>query len=283
MTSLAGAGRLEGKVALITGAARGQGRSHAVRMAEEGADIIAVDICRQIETAKYQMPGPEELEETARLVGDTGRRIVTAEADVRSQAELDSAVAAGVEKLGRLDIAVANAGISSIGKGHELTEAQWNDMIDINLSGVWRTTKAAIPVMIECGNGGTVGITSSYAGFTGFPNSAHYVGAKHALVGLMKSIAAEAAPYGIRVNSVHPTNVNTKMIMYQDFYDFFAPDKEPATKEDFAEVCASMQLLPDLPWIEPVDISNALIWLATDEARYMTGVALPIDGGAAAK
>lgn len=276
-------GRLAGKVAFITGAARGQGRSHAVRMAEEGADIIAVDICGPISSVRYEMPDLEDLKTTARLVEDLDRRIVYRTADVRSQAELTDAVAAGVAELGRLDIVIANAGIVTTGSAAELTEHVWDEMIDITLSGVWRTAKAAIPAMIDAQNGGSIGITGSLAGLKGFPDMAHYVSAKHALVGLSRTLAMELAPYRIRVNSVHPTNVDTPMIQYQEFYDWVVGGDDPATMDQFREIFGSMQLLPDLPWVDPVDISNAFVWLASDEARYVTGIALPIDGGAATK
>src|SRR6187402_1130823 len=198
-------GRLEGKVAFVTGAARGQGRSHALRLAEEGADIVAVDVCRQLASVPYPMATPEDLTETAKLVEDLDRRIVVREADVRDSARLADVVAEGIGEFGRLDIIVANAGIVSMAPTLELDEDSWQEMIDVNLTGVWKTLKAAVPAMIEAGNGGSVIITSSAAGLRGFANIAHYVAAKHGVVGLMKTLAQELAPHMIRVNTVNPT------------------------------------------------------------------------------
>lgn len=276
------AGRVAGKVALITGAARGQGRSHAIRLAEEGADIIAIDIARQVDTVPYSLATPADLEETARLVEKTGRRAVTRIVDVRDGEALTGAVNEGVAELGRLDIVSANAGILSIGASFELSEQQWGEMVDINLSGVWRTTKAAVPHLIAGGRGGAIVLTSSIAGLKGQPGIGHYVAAKHGVVGLMKTLALELAPLGIRVNSLHPTNVDTGMIMNEPTYRVFLPEAENPTREDFAVPSAMMNALP-IPWIEPIDVTNALLFLVSDEARYITGVALPIDAGALAK
>ncbi len=275
-------GRVEGKVALITGAARGQGRSHAIRLAEEGADIIALDIAAPVSSAPYAMATPEDLEETAREVKARGRSVVTREVDVRDSEALTAAVNEGVAQLGRLDIVLANAGILSIGPSFELTEQAWTEMIDITLSGAWRTAKAAIPHLISGGNGGSVILTSSIAGLIGQPGLAHYVSAKHGLVGLMKTLALELAPLNIRVNSVHPTNVDTKMIMNEATFRIFLPDEPHPTREQFAIPAGEMNALP-ISWIDPIDVSNAVLFLASDEARYITGVTLPIDAGASIK
>ncbi|WP_319456954.1 MULTISPECIES: mycofactocin-coupled SDR family oxidoreductase [unclassified Mycobacterium] len=275
-------GRVAGKVALITGAARGQGRSHAVCLAEEGADIIAVDIGAQVDSAPYKTATPSDLDETARQVEAAGGRIVTRQADVRDGDALTAAVNEGVAELGRLDIVCANAGILSIGASHELTEQEWSEMIDINLSGVWRTTKAAIPHMVGAGNGGSIVITNSAAGLIALPGLAHYVSAKHGLVGLMKTLALELAPVGIRVNSIHPTTVNTDMTQNEPTYRVFLPDDPEPTREKFAVPAAEMNALP-IPWIESIDVTNALLFLASDEARYITGAALPVDAGAVIK
>lgn len=275
-------GRVEGKVALVTGAARGQGRSHAVRLAEEGADIIALDICAQVDSVPYKLASPSELDETAHLVKSAGRRVYTEIVDVRDAAALTAAINAGVAELGRLDIVSANAGILSVGASFELTEEQWGDMIDINLSGVWRTTKAAIPHIIGGGNGGSIVLTSSIAGLKGQPGIGHYVAAKHGVVGLMKTLALELGPLGIRVNSVHPTQVDTDMIMNEATYQIFLPDDPEPNREKFAGPSAAMNVLP-IPWIESKDVSNAIVFLASDDARYITGVALPIDAGALIK
>ncbi|OHV06925.1 mycofactocin-coupled SDR family oxidoreductase [Mycobacterium talmoniae] len=275
-------GRVEGKVALITGAARGQGRSHALRLADEGADIIALDIAAQVESAPYPLATPADLDETAREVKARGRRVVARQVDVRDGKALTVAVDEGVAELGRLDIVLANAGILSIGASFELSEQTWSETIDINLSGTWRTTKAAIPHMIAAGNGGSIVLTSSIAGLIGQPGLAHYVAAKHGVVGLMKTLALELAPLNIRVNSVHPTNVDTEMIQNEATYRIFLPDDPNPTREKFAVPAGEMNALP-IPWIESNDVTNAVLFLASDEARYITGVSLPIDAGATIK
>jgi (+)-trans-carveol dehydrogenase len=271
-------GRVAGKVAFITGAARGQGRSHAIRLAQEGADIIAVDVCEDVETVPYGGATEADLAETVKEVEALDRRIVAQKADVRDYAGLKKALDDGVAQLGRLDIVSANAGIFSTAPTAELTEEQWGQMIDINLSGVWRTCKAAIPHLIEGGRGGSITITSSGAGLKGFPNFAHYVSAKHGVVGLMRTLALELAPHSIRVNSIHPTNVDTDMIQNEAIYRLFVPGSENPTRDEFTAVSQSMQALP-IPWVEPVDISNALLFLASDEARYITGITFPVDAG----
>lgn len=274
------AGRLEGKVAFITGAARGQGRSHAVRLAQEGADIIAIDVCEPIAHNAAGGATEAELAETAALVEALDRRIVAIKADVRDAEQLQRAVEEGVAQLGRLDIVSANAGIAGTpAMAEDLPEDQWQDMININLSGVWRTAKVAIPHLKAAG-GGSIVITSSVAGLKGFGNLAHYVSAKHGVVGLMRSLATELAPFNIRVNSIHPTQVDTPMIMNDTIFELFSPGKP--SKDVFAEVSKSMNSLP-IPWVDPVDISNALLFLASDEARYITGVPLPVDAGALLK
>jgi len=272
-------GRVEGKVAFITGAARGQGRSHAIRLAQEGADIIAVDHCADIETVDYPMAGPADLETTAKEVESLGRRIYTAQADVRDFDSLKAAVDAGVAEFGRLDIVSANAGILSNGQSHELSEETWGQMIDINLSGVWRTCKAAIPHLIAGGRGGSIVLTSSVAGLRSYNGVSHYVSAKHGVVGLMKTLAQELAPHSIRVNTVNPTQVDTDMIQNESMYHLFCPDIENPTRAEFGAASAATILLP-IDWVESIDVSNAVLFLASDEARYITGVALPIDAGA---
>ncbi|GGM80911.1 putative short-chain type dehydrogenase/reductase [Thermopolyspora flexuosa] len=274
-------GRVSGKVAFITGAARGQGRSHAVRLAQEGADIIAVDICRQIDTVPYPMATPDDLAETVKQVEALDRRIVAVEADVRDHDALQAAVDRGVAELGRLDIVVANAGIASHGSAEEMSLQTWQDMIDVNLTGVWLTAKVAIPHLKAAG-GGSIIITSSAAGLQAYANVSHYVAAKHGVVGLMRTLALELGPHNIRVNSIHPTQVDTPMIMNEPTYRLFMPDAENPTREDFAPVSQAMHALPT-PWMDPVDISNAVLFLASDEARYITGVTLPVDAGAVIK
>jgi len=276
-------GRLDGKVAFVTGAARGQGRSHALRMAQEGADIVAVDVVKQLPTVEYTMSTSDDLAETVRQVEALDRRIVAREADVRDYGALKAALDEGVAELGRLDIVSANAGIFSQGRADELSDESWDEMIGVNLTGVWHTAKAAIPHLKSAG-GGAIIITSSTAGIKGFENFAHYVSAKHGVVGLMRTLALELAPDMIRVNTVHPTSVDTPMIQNDMLYALFAPDLEPEqrTRDALGERFQAMNALP-VPWVEPVDISNAVLWLASDEARYVTGVMLPVDAGSTTK
>ncbi|MEO6881281.1 MAG: mycofactocin-coupled SDR family oxidoreductase [Mycobacteriaceae bacterium] len=277
-------GTLDGKVALITGAARGQGRSHAIRLAQEGADIIAVDICAPVSTVPYDLAASEDLAQTATEVKALGRRVVTAEVDVRDGAALRSAVDDGVAQLGRLDIVCANAGITAYVRAEEMTDAQWDDLVGINLTGVFRTASAAIKHLKANDGGGSIVITSSTQGLRGAQNIAHYVAAKHGLVGLTKALALEWAVYGIRVNSVHPTSVDTPMIHNEATYGLFRPDLDPAdvTIDDVGESFAGLNVLP-VRWVEPEDVSNAVAWLVSDQARYITGVQLPVDAGAGIK
>ena len=275
-------GRVEGKVAFITGAARGQGRSHAIRLAQEGADIIAVDLEDQVGSVPYPMSTPDDMAQTVKEVESLDRRIVATQADVRDFGALKATVDDGVAELGRLDIVSANAGIFSTASAVDMAEQTWQDMIDINLTGVWHTCKAAIPAMIAGQRGGSIVITSSAAGLMGFGGAAHYVSAKHGLVGLMRTLALELAPHSIRVNSIHPTNVDTDMIQNDAMYKLFAPDLESPGKSDFEPISRTMMALP-IPWVEAVDISNALLFLASDEARYITGVPLPVDAGTLTK
>ncbi|OBA67572.1 3-ketoacyl-ACP reductase [Nocardia sp. 852002-20019_SCH5090214] len=278
------AGRVEGKVAFITGAARGQGRSHAVRLAEEGADIIAVDVCKPVSgTDLIPASTPADLAETVELVKGLGRRIVTAEVDVRDFDALKAAVDNGVEQLGRLDIIVANAGIGNGGATlAETSEQDWNTMIGINLEGVWKTVKAGVPHLISGGSGGSIILTSSVGGLKAYPNTGHYVAAKHGVVGLMRTFAVELGANSIRVNSVHPTNVNTPMFMNEGTMKMFRPDLENPGVEDFEPVAKFMHVLP-VGWVEPVDISNAVLFLASDESRYITGLPVTVDAGSMLK
>lgn len=274
--------RAAGKVALITGAARGQGRSHAVRLAEEGADVVALDLCRQIDTVPYPLPAREDLEETAELVAAAGRRVVTAVADVRDLDGTRAAVDDAVARLGRLDVVVANAGIHSGGvPSWKMTDRMWEDVLDVNLTGVWITCKAAVPHLVETG-GGSVVITSSTAGLRPYGGIAHYVAAKHALMGLTKTLAQELAEHGIRVNAVNPTQVDTDMIQNPLIHGLFVPGVEEPTAEQFAAASRAGMLLPT-PWLEPGDVSDAVAFLASDEARFVTGIGLPIDAGVLAK
>jgi len=276
-------GRVEGKVAFITGAGRGQGRSHAVKLASEGADIIAIDILKDVEGA-LPMATPDDLAETVKLVEAQDRRIVATQADVRDLDGLKVAVDAGVEELGRLDIVVANAGVASLGGPVEkMSQDNWKHTIDINLTGLWNTARVAIPHMIAGGQGGAIVLTSSVGGMHAMPNMSHYVSAKHGVIGLMRSLAVELGQHHIRVNSVLPTNVNTPMFMNEGTFKMFRPDLENPTAADVEPIAAQfMHVLPH-GWIEPEDVSNAILFLASDESRYITGVPLPIDLGALLK
>ncbi|WP_040830211.1 mycofactocin-coupled SDR family oxidoreductase [Nocardia jiangxiensis] len=277
-------GRVEGKVAFITGAARGQGRSHAVRLAQEGADVIAIDVCKAVGGSEGIPPAtPEDLAETADLVKGLGRRIVTAEVDVRDLEALQSAVDSGVEQLGRLDIIVANAGIGLGGATLDQTsEEDWDAVIDINLSGVWKSVKAVVPHLLSGGHGGSIILTSSVGGLKALANTGHYIAAKHGVVGLMRTFAVELGEHSIRVNSVHPTNCNTPMFMNESTMKMFRPDLENPGPEDLVAPARLMHILP-VGWVEAVDISNAVLFLASDESRYITGLPMTVDAGSTLK
>jgi len=272
-------GQLDGKVAFITGAARGQGRSHAVRLAKEGADIIAVDLLEQIDSVKYPLSTAEDLTETIRQVEDLGRRIVASKADVRNFDALKTAVDEGVAQLGRVDIVLANAGIAPHSVHEEDPLAVFNETVAVNLLGVRNTVHAAVDTLISQGEGGAIVLTSSTQGLTGRGGTGTgagdgYVASKHGVVGLMRSYANWLAPHGIRVNSVHPTGVNTPMVANETFEEFLASAPELAA--------ALTNLLP-VPIVEPDDITNAVLFLVSDQGRYITGVTLPVDAGFAAK
>ena len=272
------AGKLEGKVAFITGAARGQGRSHAVRLAEEGADIIAVDVPKPIANLPYQTATAEDLKETVRQVEALGRHIVAVEADVRDFAALEAAVDAGVAELGRLDIVLANAGISAPAPTLDMSEEVWQTMIDINLTGVWKTVKASVPHVIAGGRGGSVVITSSLAAIVVQPNIAHYSAAKGGLIQLSNVLSKELVPQGIRVNTVHPGTVLTDMVVNEPTFRLFRPDLEHPTQEDFEAVARTMTGMPTTA-VEPVDISNAIVYLVSDDGRYVTGTTHVVSAG----
>jgi (+)-trans-carveol dehydrogenase len=273
-------GLVDGKVALVTGAGRGQGRSHALKLASEGADVIAVDIGdRGVETISYELASEADLDSTVKEIEGTGRRAVKAVADVRSLSELQSAVDAGLSELGKIDIVCANAGIGSWAVAWEMTEQQWKDMIDINLTGVFNATRAALPTMVERGEGGSVVLTSSTAGLRAYANTAHYTAAKHGVIGLMKVLAQEAGPHRIRVNAVCPTTVRTPLVINDSTFELFAPHLENPTEDDVREPFESLNILPGVAWIEPEDVSDAVLFLCSDAAKFITGVALPIDAG----
>jgi len=272
-------GKLDGKVALITGGARGQGRSHALRLAGEGADIVTVDICRQIASVPYPMASSEDLAETVREVEALDRRIIAREADVRDSSALAAVVAQGLAEFGHIDILVANAGIVTFSNKDASEDESFRDTLEVNLVGVWNTLHAVTPHMIERGQGGSVILTSSTQGLTGrggdgSGGTSGYAASKHGVVGLMRSFAAHLAPHMIRVNSVHPTGVATPMILNDYAAKMFGEDPHAAS--------AMANLMP-VDMVDPIDVSNAVLWLASDESRYVTGVTLPVDAGFAAR
>ena len=272
-------GRVEGKVAFITGAARGQGRSHALRLAQEGADIIAVDTCHGFDTVPYDGATEADLAETVKQVEELDRRILAQQADVRDLSALQRVAEEGLSQFGQIDIVCANAGIASFAPALEMTEQMWQDVIDINLTGIWKTVKATAPSMVERGQGGSIILTSSVAGLSAFPGLAHYTAAKHGVTGLMRTLAVELAPHRIRVNSVHPTTVDTPMVANETAWSLFMGGVQGATREQAAVGMKALNALP-VPWVEPVDISNAVLYLACDESRYVTGTTMVIDAGA---
>jgi SDR family mycofactocin-dependent oxidoreductase len=280
----AGNGTLEGRVAFITGAARGQGRAHAVRLASEGADIIAIDVCQPVsDTVTYPMPTAEDLAETVRLVEATGRKVLAREVDIRDLGAQQQVVADGMEQFGRLDIVVANAGILSWGRIWEMSEEQWDTVIDINLNGTWRTIRAALPAMIEAGNGGSIIIVSSSAGTKATPGNAHYSASKHGLVALTNALAIEAGEYGIRVNSIHPYSIDTPMVELHAMMEMFG--KYPAFLHSFSP-------MPYQPvnhhgkkglkeFMAPEEVSDVVAWLAGDGSATISGSQIAVDRGTA--
>jgi SDR family mycofactocin-dependent oxidoreductase len=268
---------LEGRVALITGAARGQGRAHAITLARQGADIIAVDIVEQVDSVLYPLATRDDLAETASAIEDLGRRAVCAIADVRSIEQLDAAVSEGLGVFGQIDILIANAGIWGSGPFWELTEEQWGDVINTNLSGVWRSAKAVAPHMIGRGTGAIV-MTSSILGMRTGANFSHYVSSKHGLLGLMKNVALELAPYGIRCNAVCPGVIDTDMVNWQGAYNMFAGNKN-GNRNDLIMAARRQHALRGAGALVPQVIADAAFWLVSDYAANITGVALPVDAG----
>ncbi len=276
-------GLLDGKVAFVTGAARGQGRSHARRLAEEGADIIAVDACATPGWMTYDLAGPDDLAQTVKEVEALGRRIVARQADVRDLSAVRHAVSEGTAALGRLDIVCANAGIiPPPALTWEVDVDQWREVVDVNLTGVFITVKAAIPHMIQAGHGGSIALTSSGAALISSTHLSGYSATKAAVLSLTRTLAYELAPHLIRVNAICPTSVDTPMIQNDALYRAFRPDLDHPGRDDVKAEFQSKNLLP-IPWVDPLDVSNAIVWLASDQARYITGVTLPVDAGNALK
>lgn len=265
---------LQGRVAVVTGAARGQGRSHAVRLAREGADLIVLDICAPVsDSVTYPAATRQDLADTVRAVEAEGRKVLAREVDIRDDVALRHLVAEGVEQFGRLDILVANAGVLGWGRVWELTDEQWDTIIGVNLSGTWRTLRAVVPAMIEAGNGGSVVVVSSAAGMKATPGNGHYSAAKFALVGLTNTLALELAEFGIRVNSIHPYSVDTPMIQSDAMIELL--DKYPNYVHSFPP----MPLRPK-GFMTPDEISDVVVWLAGDGSATLSGAQIPVDKGA---
>lgn len=277
-----GMGRLDGKVAVVTGGARGLGRAMCVRLAEDGADIASLDVLTDIETVPYPSATEEDMAETVRLVEASDRNALPIRADVRDAASLDAAVEQIRERFGRIDIVCPNAGILSHATGWEMTEEEWLQMIDIALNGAWRTAKAAIPTMIAGGRGGSIVFTSSVVGLKGAYGLAHYAAAKHGVIGVARTLAIELAEHSIRVNTINPGTATTTLTINEPTAAAFVQDKENPTFEDLEDVYGELSLLP-VKMLDPADVANAVAWLCSDEARYVTGVSLPVDAGTLTK
>jgi (+)-trans-carveol dehydrogenase len=272
--------RLSGKIALVTGAARGIGAATAVRLAEEGADVAVVDIGRAVETVPYPGATIDQLGATAERIRELERRSLILNADVRDGTQMRDAVEQTVKEFNRIDVLVAAAGVDSWGAAWELTDDQWNTMIDINLTGVWQTAKAVAPHMIAARSGAMI-LIGSVLSYKPNENFAHYAVAKHGVLGLVRALALEMAPWMVRVNSVDPTAVATDMILNQSYQDQLA-DADSADPDAVRERFQRWNALP-IPWVETIDVANAVLFLASDEARFITGVGLPVDAGALLK
>jgi SDR family mycofactocin-dependent oxidoreductase len=271
-------GQLDGKVAFITGVARGQGRSHAQALAREGANIIGLDMCAKPSTTAYDGATEEDLQETVRLVKAVGSDIIAEVADTRDYEQVKAVFDRGVERFGRVDIVIPNAGICSGAKTWEISPQDWREMIDINLNGVFHTVKAAVPTLISQGDGGSVVFIGSTEALKGAENISSYAASKHGVTGLMTSLARELGQYNIRVNSVNPTCVDTHMINNDFVYGLFRPDLDKPTREDVVGTFSGTHILP-VPWIEPGDVSNAILYLVTEPGRFVTATTLVIDAG----
>lgn len=277
------AGSLEGRVAFITGAARAQGRAHAIRLASEGADIIAIDICGPVgPSVTYPAATVEELDDTARAVEEAGRKVLARKVDIRDSAALDLVVADGIEQFGRLDVLVANAGVLSWGRLWELTDEQWNTVIDVNLTGTWRTVRAAVPAMIEAGNGGSIIIVSSSAGLKATPGNGHYAATKFGLTSMTNTLALEVGEYGIRVNSIHPYSIDTPMIEREAMMNLFK--NHPSFLHSFSPMPVRPRNQPGgrqlSDFMAPEEVADVVAWLAGDGSATVSGTQIAVDRGA---
>lgn len=278
----AGNGTLEGRVAFVTGAARGQGRAHAIRLAQEGADVIAIDICGPVsDTITYPSATPEELAETVAAVEATGRKALAREVDIRDLPALQQVVADGVEQFGRLDVLVANAGVLSWGRMFEMSPEQWDTVIDVNLNGTWRTVRAVVPAMIEADNGGSIIIVSSSAGLKATPGNGHYSASKFGLTAITNALALEVGEYGIRVNSIHPYSINTPMVEPEAMMEVFK--KYPTFLHSFSPMPLKPRDHEGKPGLQefmtPEEVSDVVAWLAADGSATISGSQIAVDRG----
>ncbi|MDT3444937.1 mycofactocin-coupled SDR family oxidoreductase [Pseudofrankia sp. BMG5.37] len=274
-------GRVDGKIALVTGAARGQGRNHAWRFAEQGADVIVLDICADLPTIGYALGTKGELDETAAGVEARGRRVAAAQVDVRDAERLDAVVSAAVSQLGGLDVVSVNAGVCGFGNVLDLTAEEWKEQIDVNLTGSFNTAKATIPHILSQGRGGSVIFTASTCGLQAVPGIGHYNASKFGVVGLTKTLALELGEQGVRVNAVCPTNVATPMFQNDLTWKLFFPDVQNPSRADAEapnSAARQMHTIP-IPWVEVDDVTNAVMYLASDDSRYVTGTTLVVDAG----
>jgi (+)-trans-carveol dehydrogenase len=272
-------GRLTNKVALISGVARGQGRSHALRLVAEGASVIGFDGLCTYDTVPYKQATQEDLDETVQLIEEAGGKVYAGRADVRERGQIEQIIKEGTAEIGPGDIVIANAGIGINSRPFwEVSQQEWDDVIAVCLTGVWNTVSAAVPSMIAAGNGGSVIITSSAAAIKAAPQLAAYIAAKTGVIGMMRSMASDLAPHRIRINCIAPTAVPTDFVLNDRLYQIFSPNSPEPNLEDAKKVMRGMHPLGE-PWVEPQDVSAAVAYLASDEARYVTGIVLPIDLG----
>lgn len=276
-------GRVSGKVALVTGAARGQGRSHAIELAKEGAAIVATDVgVGTLPGVEYPVGTSEELEETARMVREVGGKIVIAEADTRDADAVQAVVDAGIAEFGYIDVVVANAGVFTWGAAAELSWPDWHTVVDINLNGTWNTVRAVLPSMIARGKGGSIMMTASQIATRGQSNAVAYAASKAGIVGMMRALAAELAQHNIRVNTIHPSTVYSPMILNEPVYKVFRPDLENPGVEEMEAELRPFHMLP-VAALDPIDVSHAVVYLASDESRYVTSLRFAIDAGSTQK
>lgn len=275
-------GRMDGKVALVTGAARGQGRAHATRLAEEGAEIIAFDVCEKFEGTNYEGATEADLAETVETLERLDRRVLSRRGDLRNLEDVERVVADGLQLFGHIDVLVGNAGIFFLAPTWEITEEEWRTQIEVNLTGCWRIAKAVIPSMIEAGRGGSIIFTSSGACARAMGNMSHYTASKSGVEGLCRELAVELGPHHIRVNTIQPAGVHTEMLDNKYNWELFTPDQDGAPleqrREQMQKVAEGFNMLP-VPWVEPEDVANGVLFLASDESKMVTGTALRVDAG----